>query len=100
MGGRRRSWVWAFATPGGGPGGHWWSVGLLVLAVMAASAVGAAPRLSWRRVLLVMLMARVVQVMVLPVLVARVCQVLYRLMLRVRVGGVGDHAADGWRCRW
>ena len=72
MRGRRQFWAWALANPGGGPGGRWWSVSLPVLAVLVASGVGAAPRHSWRRVPLVMLMVRVVE----P---------LYRLMLRVRV---------------
>ena len=37
---------------------------------------------------------------VLSVLVARAFQVFYRLLLGLRVGGVGDDAAGGWRCRW
>ena len=53
MGGRQRFWAWALATPGGGPGGRWWSVGSPVLAVLVASSVGACPRESWRRVLMV-----------------------------------------------
>ena len=53
MGGRRRFWAWVLPTPGGGPGGRWWSVGSPVLAVLVASGVGVAPRQSWRRVLMV-----------------------------------------------
>ena len=41
------------ATPGGGPGWRWWSVGSPVLAVLVASGVGAGPGKSWRRVLMV-----------------------------------------------
>ena len=85
IGGRWRFWAWALASPGGGPGGRWWSVSLPVLAVLAASGVSAAPRHSWSRVPWVMLVARVVQVMVLSVFVAWALQVLYRMTLRVRV---------------
>ena len=53
MGGRRRFWVWGLATPGAGPGGRWWSVGSLVLAVLVASGVEASPRQSWRTLLMV-----------------------------------------------
>ena len=58
-----------------------WSVGASVLVVLAASIAGAAPRHSWQRVLLVLLMVRVVDVMVL--LMPMVLQVLYRVMSRV-----------------
>ena len=58
MGGFRWFWPWALATPGGGSSGSCWSL-------LAASGVGAAPRHSWRRVPLVLLMVRVVDVMVL-----------------------------------
>ena len=74
MGGRRLVWAWALATPGGGSSGCCWSVGASVLAVLAASGVGAAHHHSWRRVPLVLLMVRVVDVMVL--LMQMVLQVL------------------------
>ena len=72
MGGPRRIWALALATPGRGPGKRCRLVGSPVLAVLVASGVRAAPRQSWRRVPLVRLMVRVVQV-------------LHRLMPRVRV---------------
>ena len=46
MGGHRRLWARALSTPGGGPGGRWWSLGSPVLAVLVASGVGACPRQS------------------------------------------------------
>ena len=53
MGGRRRCWAWALASPGGWLVGRLWSVGSPVLAVLVASGVWACPRQLWRRVLLV-----------------------------------------------
>ena len=88
MGGCPWVWTWALATAGGGSSGCCWSVGASVLAVLAASGVKAAPCHSWRRVPLVLLMVRVVDVMVL--LMPMVLQVLYRVMPRVR--------RSGWCC--
>ena len=77
-------------------------MGASVVAVLAASGVGAAPRHSWRRVPLVLLMVRVVDVMVL--FMPMVLEVLYRVMLRVRAlwvvllrlgGGVASDAVGG-----
>ena len=85
MGGRRVFWAWALATPARGPGGRCWLVGSLVLAVLVASDVGAAPHQSWRSVPLVMLMVMLVQVMGLLMPTARTLQVMYRVMPRVRV---------------
>ena len=82
MAGRRWLWAWALTTPGRGSSGCCWSVGASVLAVLAASCVGAAPRHSWQRVPLVLLMVRVMDVRVL--LMPMVLQVLYRVMPRVR----------------
>ena len=74
----------------------------LVLAVWAASCVGGAPRHSWRRVPLVLLMVRELDVMVL--LMPMVLQVLYWVMPRVRAlwlvllrlhGGVASDAVGG-----
>ena len=102
MGGRGWVWAWALATPGGGSSGCCWSVGASVLSVLAASGVGAAPRHSWRRVPLVLLMVRVVDVMML--LMPMALQVLYRVMPRVRAlwvvllrlgGGVASDAVGG-----
>ena len=99
MGGRRRFWTWALATPGGWSGRRWWSVGSPVLAVFVASGVGAAPRQSWRRVQLVMLMVRVVPgdgaVDVGGVGVAGTARCDAE-----NEGAVGDDAAAGWRWRW
>ena len=77
-------WVWACALPipGGGSSGCCWSVGASVLAVLAASDVGAVPRRFRRGVPLVLLMVRVVDVMLL--LMPMVVQVLYRVMPGVR----------------
>ena len=79
---------------------------MLVLAVLVASGVvEASPRLSWRRVPLLLLTVRVVDVMVLLMPMARVLQVLYRVLPRVRApwvmtlrvaGGVaGDADGEG-----
>ena len=77
-------------------------VGASVLAVLVASGVGGAPRHSWRRVTLVLLMVRVVDVMVL--LIPMVLQVLYPVMTRVGAlwvvllrlaGGVASDAVHG-----
>ena len=84
MGCHRLFRAWALATPARKPGLRCWLVSLPVLAVLVASGVGAAPRHSWRRVPLAMLMVRVVQVMVLWMSVAWALQVLYRWMPRVR----------------
>ena len=46
MGDLRQFWELALATPGRGPAGCCWSVGSLVLAVLVASGVRAAPRLA------------------------------------------------------
>ena len=85
LGGCWRFWAWALATPDGGPGGRWWSVGSPFLAVLFASGVGTAPGQSWRRVLLLILMVRMVQVMVLSMSVAWLLQVLHRVMPTVRL---------------
>ena len=53
MGCRQLFWAWGSTTPGRGPGGRWWSVGSPVLAVLVTSDVGAGPRQTWRRVLMV-----------------------------------------------
>ena len=53
MGGRRRCWAWALATPGGGLAGRLWSVGSPVLAVLVASGLWGCPHQSSRRVLMV-----------------------------------------------
>ena len=82
MGGRWLVWALALATLGGGSRGCCLSVVASVLAVLAASGVGAAPRHSWRRVPMILLMVRVMDVMV--SLMLMVLQVLYRVMLRVR----------------
>ena len=82
MGGPRWVLVSAPTIPCGGSSGCCWSVGASVLALMAASRVGAVPRRLWRRVPLLLLIVRVVDVMVL--LMPMVLQVLYRLMPRVR----------------
>ena len=66
MSGRRWFWAQALATPGRGSGGCCWSVGATVLVVLIASrVVGASPRHSWRRLPLVLVMVRVVDVIVL-----------------------------------
>ena len=86
---------WAVATPGGGSGRRCWSVGALVLAVLVASGdVSASPCHSWRRVPLVFLMVRVVDVMVslMPMVLPRI-RALWVVMLRV--GGVVAGDADG-----
>ena len=99
MGGRLWFWGSALATPGGGSSGCCWSVGASVLAVLDASGVQAAPRHSWRRMPLVLLMVRVVDVMVL--LMPMVLQVFYRVMPKVRALWVvmlqlnGGVAGDG-----
>ena len=85
MGGPLRFWAWARATPGGGLGWRWRSVGSLVLAVLLTSGVGVAPRQSWRRVLLMMLVVRLLQVMVVSMSVSWALQVWQRMMPRVRV---------------
>ena len=85
MGGCRRFWARALATPGGGPRRRWWSVGSSVLSVLVASGVGVAPRQSWRRVPLVRLMVRLVQLKVLSMLVSWALQVWQNEMPRVRL---------------
>ena len=66
MGCLRWLWVWALATPGGRPGGRWSSF----LAVLVASANGAAPGQSLLRVPLVSPIVRLVQATVLSMPVA------------------------------
>ena len=87
-------WFWAVASPGGG---RCWSVGAPILAVLVASGdVGASPCHSWRRVPLVLLMMRVVDVMVLLMLMAlpRV-RPLWVVMLRVVGVVAGDAGSEG-----
>ena len=104
MCGRRWVWAWALATAGRGSVGRWWSVGAPVQVVLVASGVvRPSPRHSRRRVPLVSLMVRAVDVMVLLMQMARVLQVLFRVMPRVRapwllmmrVGGGVAGDADG-----
>ena len=87
-------WFWAVASPGGG---RCWSVGAPVLAVLVASGdVGSSPRHSWRRVPLVLLIVRVVDVMVLLMLMVlpRV-GALWVVMLRVVALVAGDTGGEG-----
>ena len=95
MGGHRQFWVWGLVILGGGPDGRWWSVGSPILAVLVASGVGAAPRQSWRRVLMV----RVTQVMVLSMSAASAVPGVAPGDVEGE-GAVGDDAEGGWRCRW
>ena len=75
MGGCRRLPTWALASPGGGPGGCWWSLGSSVLAVLVASGLGAAPPWCCWQCCCSKLVMRLVQVMVLSMLVACTLQV-------------------------
>ena len=99
LGGGLGFWAWALVTPGGGCSGRCWSFGAPVLAVLVASGVGVATRHSSRRVMLVLLMVRVVDVMV--VLMPMMLQVLHWVIPRVRAlwvvmlrrsGGVAGNA--------
>ena len=87
-------WFWAVASPGGG---RCWSVGVPVLAVLfASSEVGASPRHSWQRVLLVLLMLRVVDVMVLLMLmVLPRLRMLWLVLLRMVGVVAGDAGGEG-----
>ena len=95
MDGRRQCWACTLATPGGGLGGRFRSVGSLVLAVLVASGVWACPRRSWRGLLIV----KVVQVTVLSMSVMSAVAGVLPGYAEDEVG-VGDDGVGVWRrCR-